>query len=838
MQVTANTTQSAHSCSTDYCTGSITLDAKLQINATNTNTNNTYIWADCALCNTPTRTNLCAGSYTVTVTNTTSGCSKSITYTVLPTNEQSYATPYEQVMCCVANSNLTVKPTDTGIVYPDDLQPTRAAYLVTSNETWTATNNPFNTTSSLYFATDLVISANSTLQLHNINLHFAPNMRILVQGGGTLYVGNQTTIDGFCESMWQGVQVEGATTANNNTAGTAYFNNCTIQNAIVGIAGMNIPLMNVVDIVAINTILSNEYFSASSLALPYLWHPNARNTAGGLIDATNSTFNNCLQGINISWCANQQNLFDNCTFNSNQIQFPFANLAQQSEVGIDGLYIKTTGTITNNHFNHQRYGIRLNEVNTCKITQNYFNDNKCGVSTRAWLLGLDNATYVTNNYFENNQIAIQADGMDNLLVRDNHINTTSNSQTTYPNGSAGIYARGCNSLLQNNQINKLRFGIILSDSDDDGSQIAGNIINQTQEAIVCEGDNGSCYFTCNHLLDYTKFGLDIRPAGAITGKLPPQGDCLLNEPAANTFIPFNATDIIMGGNTNNLYYDDVAANMLLVSYADGSLTGQFIAQTDGCNGINLVDYCEGLRLTSLADIDVMPEGIKRNKEVTKQFLTALKNEDYENAMSIVHKYNNSIMLRKLVPHKINKDSILVAESLLQGLLTEKEEYVRYKQLYTLLIDVAKDNRTIFDLSSLEKELLTAIANSATKTAYKAQTLLYAINGKEYAVLLPYLANGLPTNNWITVFKADQLRRISTIYPNPTNGIANINYQLVPTQTATISLFDITGRLLSTTTVNNSGTYSFDTNIYPSGIYLCKIMVDGKLIKTEKLVVSH
>lgn len=839
LQVTANTTKSAHSCSTDYCTGTITLSAYLNINETTTNTNNTYTWSDCALCNTPTRTNLCVGNYTVTITNTTSGCSKTFTYTVSATDQLTYATPYEQVMCCVENTNnLTVKPTDTGITYPDALQPTRPAYTITTNQSWTNTTNPFNTTSALYFATDLVIASGTQLDLQNISLHFAPHTRILVQGGGILTVGNQTTIDGFCDAMWQGIQVEGATTANNNTPAAAYFNNCTIQNAMVGIAGMNIPLMNCNNIATINITSANAYYSASSLALPYLWHPNSRNTAGGLIQSTNTTFNNCLQGINISWYANDQNLFENCTFNSTQIQFPFNNLTQQTEVGIDGLYIKTLGSLTNNNFNNLRYGIRLNEVNLCKITQNYFNNNKCGVSSRAWLLGIDNGTYLSNNYFENNQIAVQADGLDNLLVRENQINQTSNSQTSYTNGSAGIYARGCNSLLQNNQINKVRFGIILSDSDDDGSQIAGNIINQTKEAIVCEGNNGSCYFTCNHLLDFTKFGLDIRSAGTTTGKLPPQGDCSTNEPASNTFIPLDATDIVMGSNTNDLYYNDVAADMLLVAYADGTLTGQFIPQTDGCNGVNLVSYCDGLRLTSLADIDIIPEGIKRNKEITKQFLTFLANEDYESAVAVVHKYNNNIMLRKLVPHKINKDSILVAESLLQGLSTKKEEYLRYKQLYTLLIDIAKDNHTIFDLNTSEQELLISIANSSTKTAYKAQTLLYAINGQEYPVVLPTLANGLPQNDWIIVFKADQAGRISALYPNPTNNIASINYQLVDKQIATISLFDVIGHLLSTTTLSNSGTYSFDTNSYPSGIYLCQIKVDGKLIKTEKLVVTR
>ena len=79
----------------------------------------------------------------------------------------------------------------------------------------------------------------------------------------------------------------------------------------------------------------------------------------------------------------------------------------------------------------------------------------------------------------------------------------------------------------------------------------------------------------------------------------------------------------------------------------------------------------------------------------------------------------------------------------------------------MLIDLQKDNRTLFDITPTELATLTDIANSKTKTAYKAQTLLYAYNGTEYPVTLPYLANGDPQNHWITVFKGNQAGRIST-----------------------------------------------------------------------------
>ena len=844
LTATATQTTTSQGCN-DYCTATLTIDARLQIDDNNYNTNNTYTWSDCPTCNTPNRTNICAGNYTVTITNTTSGCTKTFTYTIQPSTQTTYNTPFEELMCCVQNTNLAISATSQNITYPDPLQPTRPAYLVSGNQTWTPTNNPFvgitvTSGDALYLGADIVVEAGSQLNLNDLSMYFATHCRLLVQAGGHLSIG-QSTLDGFCNAMWQGIQVEGlGWQQTNNGIGTLELTETTINNAVIGVAAMNLALINFDNLISLPAAASNNYASMSSLYLPYLWSIDARNTAGGQVSTNNCTFNNCFQGVNISWLGNDNNTISETHFNSTALRLPFNNLTDRSEAGINALWVDGIGSINNCTFDNQRYGIRLNEVKKFGSNGNIFTNNLCGISSRAWLMDIAHGTYLNNNTFDNCRLAIQADGIDNLQAHQNLINTTnsSNSQLNYATGSAGIYARGCNSLLQNNQINKVRFGIILSDSDEDGSQIAGNIINQTQEAIVCEGLNNSCYFTCNHLLDFTKFGLDVRAAGITTGKLPPQGDCTLNEPAANTFVPLDAIDIVMGANTTDLYYDDVAADMLLVAYAPGTLTGGFTPETNGCNGTNLVDYCQDLRLTSIADIDQLPDGIKRDKELTKWFLTYLRDNDYESAMTIVHKYNNNIMLRKLVPHKIDKDSVLVAESLLQNLVLNSQENTKFKELYTLLIDLQKDNRTLFDITPTELATLTDIANSKTKTAYKAQTLLYAYNGTEYPVTLPYLANGDPQNHWITVFKGNQAGRISTLYPNPTTNTTYLNYQLADKQTATLQLYDLTGRQLQTHNLSGTGTYNLSLGNYPSGIYFCTILVDDVVIKTEKIVLSR
>lgn len=832
---TATINPTDHNCTADYCSGSISIDARLQIDENNYNTNNSYAWSDCPTCNTDTRTDLCAGSYTVTVTNLAAACSRVFTYTVTLADAISYQSQYDEILCCIVEQPDALLPSNSAITYPDPLTPNRPALLITGTQQWTAQSNPIAPSNELYLATDIVVAPDAQLTITGMQLYFAPHCRILVQAGGRMTATN-SQFDGGCQTMWQGIQAEGSTAT--QVPAQVFLQQCTVSNAIVGLAGMNIPLVDSNNIITLNTPDTNPYSNISSFALLQLWHTNSRQTAGAQLQATETLFQNCLQGINISWMGNSANHIHNCTFDSEEIRYPFMHLATQTEAGIYALWVKSAGSLHHNTFNRLRYGMRLNEVNRIETHNNQLNDNLCGISSRAWLMGIDHINRFHNNTFNNNRIALQADGIDNLLVANNNINPNTNAQATYPNGSAGFYLRACNSLVQNNHISRTRFGLILTDSDLDGTEIGGNIIEQTMEAMVCEGNNSSCYLTCNQLLDYTKFGLDLRAAGNTTGKLPPQGDCTNQQPAANTFVPLNAIDIMMGSNTADLYYNDLAANSYLVASAPGSLTGQFIPQSSNCSAVNLVDYCEDLQLTSLADIEQMPNSIARDRELTKWFLTYLRNEDYQSALTLVHQYNNELMKRKLVPHKIDKDSLVYAENLLNSLDTEREEQLRYRQLYQLVIDVQKEGRTLFEINPTEIALLLDIAGSPTKTAYKAQTLLYAYNGTEYPVNLPPLANGGIANNWITLFKnGDNNSQIRPLFPNPCSTESNLSYSIADNSTAIFELYDITGHLLAQQKLTGKGIYQLSTANYPSGMYLYRISMNEQLLYQNKLVIA-
>ncbi len=78
------------------------------------------------------------------------------------------------------------------------------------------------------------------------------------------------------------------------------------------------------------------------------------------------------------------------------------------------------------------------------------------------------------------------------------------------------------------------------------------------------------------------------------------------------------------------------------------------------------------------------------------------------------------------------------------------------------------------------------------------------------------------------------------YPNPFNPATTIKFGLPENSNVTLSVYDITGRLIKTLFKNeglSAGTfkYTFDGSNLSSGMYFYSLVVDGNLIDTKKMI---
>lgn len=94
------------------------------------------------------------------------------------------------------------------------------------------------------------------------------------------------------------------------------------------------------------------------------------------------------------------------------------------------------------------------------------------------------------------------------------------------------------------------------------------------------------------------------------------------------------------------------------------------------------------------------------------------------------------------------------------------------------------------------------------------------------------------NNPTAINKLNILPTVTT-YPLPANEIVNIQFKDVSSGNVSFSLFDLTGKTVYTTHVENPLVpLAIRTNEFPAGIYFYKVFADRKEIKTARLIISH
>jgi len=82
---------------------------------------------------------------------------------------------------------------------------------------------------------------------------------------------------------------------------------------------------------------------------------------------------------------------------------------------------------------------------------------------------------------------------------------------------------------------------------------------------------------------------------------------------------------------------------------------------------------------------------------------------------------------------------------------------------------------------------------------------------------------------------DVLKAGFEIYPNPANGIVNINVNENSNETIEIVVTDLIGNTIEKVTVN--GNEKLELNISESGIYFVSVLTEGAFLSTQKLIIT-
>ncbi len=82
---------------------------------------------------------------------------------------------------------------------------------------------------------------------------------------------------------------------------------------------------------------------------------------------------------------------------------------------------------------------------------------------------------------------------------------------------------------------------------------------------------------------------------------------------------------------------------------------------------------------------------------------------------------------------------------------------------------------------------------------------------------------------------DNFNQIVSIYPNPNNGTFNVN--IANNEPAKIEIVDVIGQIMLRETCTNKKVINTENNLL-SGVYLCKIIQNNKVVYQTKLIIKR
>ena len=331
-----------------------------------------------------------------------------------------------------------------------------------------------------------------------------------------------------------------------------------------------------------------------------------------------------------------------------------------------------------------------------------------------------------------------------------------------------------------NALSNLNVGIATMDCSDLGNEIRNNTLSQVNTGIRAMRNNSGLSIGCNNI-NYKQYGVLVHSWNGVNGQIPDQGDCndITIGPAFNTFSYSPTTPsspnprAIELNNAQAFTYSDINTTVNTLNIL--GISG--IVTLDPCFGYN--SNCNTYTLPNPLLINSMSTIGDKNEALSKWLRQYQADSNYTAAKQLLQQVATPMAIRKRI----------------------QDEY-------------------------------------ENEAAYRAQAVLYMARGYEFPVILPneegnytYSVFKTATNNALT-----NATTFSTLYPNPTKDQLFLDYALDNEQQATISLFDLNGRIVKQDKLTGNGKLQWLVDTLPSGFYYYQIQQNNETTITNKVII--
>jgi hypothetical protein len=292
-------------------------------------------------------------------------------------------------------------------------------------------------------------------------------------------------------------------------------------------------------------------------------------------------------------------------------------------------------------------------------------------------------------------------------------------------------------------------------------------------------------------------------------------------------------------------------NMKQIIIANSPVTPTVMNIIDGMNFPNGIRNQINAAQTGISERAKLEASIKYSRTNKLNALDGLIREyldtNWVDSAVVYLKTEGSLeALCALVPLQIRRDTIdvknhftaLLAEADLREVKDPNDpsipEIRGFCDFHLFLMKIVNRPGGYFSMTSSEIAFLKSVANSNLVVAINAQSILNFINH----YLPPLVGAYLDEIKSMAILDDNSVATVPQVpfelYPNPTIGVLNISYNFRENEKLLVEVFDITGKLVSTQSLNNSSSI-INLSGLNEGLFMVRVYSDGKLISTKKVI---
>jgi Secretion system C-terminal sorting domain len=400
-------------------------------------------------------------------------------------------------------------------------------------------------------------------------------------------------------------------------------------------------------------------------------------------------------------------------------------------------------------------------------------------------------------------------------------------------------------------------GIVIQDSPN--TLVKCNDVNNCGASIHFDGASTTPGTLYNNIMKNATYGLWLTNAVVLgdQGGPSPIGVASDNRWLGSmTQSTFTSGSLVTVGNNSKVFYRNTGTYVPNTNSFSGSgiaMTPQFLTPTNFASICSYVlpstfGHKAMLRVTN-DSLYTIPQLKWLSKHAVYRELLA-DSTLIEGDTALIHFKNTSALqnMGKLynalkVAGESNVPNYTIAQSSINALsiIDPIENYLKIVTTIILNNETLGTAYSTGDLTTL-RNIAGMCPYTEGTAVYLARSLVmpYDLGGTEYENACEVLLDGrtmLANTNSETEEVTIENETAFLLYPNPNNGSMMLNYAINATDNAMLFIYDVTGRAINNYKLDASAnTLSIKENELVNGIYLYKVLINGKVVKTDRLII--